>query len=220
MIRWRRLVTRLVIRYGRRTPPGADVSLDALHDPGFVAIDVETTGLDPRREALVAVAAMPFVRGEARAAFVTLVSPGRPIPPGATAVHGIRDEDVAKAPGVAEVLERLDTACAGRIVVGHDVAFDLAVVGAARAAHGLPPWPVVALCTRRLTRAAQPHVRDSRLETVAATLGLSTAGRHTADGDARMAGEILLALLPALRARGARSVADLVRLQRAAAPYD
>jgi DNA polymerase III epsilon subunit-like protein len=194
--------------------------LDVLHDPGFVAIDVETTGLDPRRDQLVAVAALPFVGGAVRAGLVTLVRPGRPIPPAATAVHGLRDDDVADAPEVAVVLATLDTACAGQIVVGHDVAFDLGVIGAARAAHGFTRWDVLALCTRRLARAADPHVRDSRLESVAAALGVSTAGRHTPDGDARMAGEILLALLPTLRARGARTVADLLRLQRAAGTYD
>jgi hypothetical protein len=35
-----------------------------------------------------------------------------------------------------------------------------------------------------------------------------------------MAGAILLALLPPLRARGARTLADLLRLQTATSPYD
>lgn len=185
-----------------------------------MAIDVETTGLDPRRDALVAAAAMPFVRGAPQPGLVTLVNPGRGIPPASTAVHGITDPDVADAPSVPEALRLVDAACAGWLLVGHDVAFDLEVFRTARARHAMPPVHAIALDTRRLTRVVDPHARDSRLEVVAERLGISARGRHTADGDARIAGEILVALLPALRGRGARSVADLLRLQRATAPSD
>ena len=220
MIRWRSALTRLVVRYGRHKPPKAAVSIDALLDTGFIAIDVETTGLDPHRDALVAVAAIPFVAGEARPGLVTLVNPGRPIPATATAIHGLSDADVEHAPTVGEVLPRFDALSMNRVLVGHDVGFDLGVLAAARATLGLPPRSVIALDTRRLVRAVGPAMRDSRLEVVAARFGVTPAGRHTADGDARMAGEIFHALLPALRARGARTVADLVHLQRATPLYD
>jgi DNA polymerase III epsilon subunit-like protein len=217
---WRTAMTRVIVRYRRGAPPGDGLSLDSLHDPGFVAIDVETTGLDPRRDALVAVAAIPFVGGQAQTGFVSLVRPGRPIPPAATAVHGIRDQDVIDAPAVDRILPRVEAACAGRVIAGHDIDFDLTVLRTAHAAQGLAPWQAIALCTRRLARAAIPGIRDTSLEVVAARLGVSTAGRHTADGDARMAGAILIALLPALHSLGARTVGDLLRLVRTAPAYD
>ena len=219
MTRWRATITGLFVRY-RGVPAGAHVPLDALLDPGFMAIDVETTGLDPRRDALVAAAAIPFVRGVPQPGLVTLVNPGVGIPPASTAVHGITERDVADAPSVPEALQLVDAACAGWLLVGHDVAFDLEVFRTARARHAFPSVDAIALDTRRLTRVVDPHAGDSRLEAVAERLGISAEGRHTADGDARIAGEILVALLPALRARGARSVADLLRLQRATAPSD
>ena len=200
--------------------PGDDMPLEALHNSGFVAIDVETTGLDSRRDALVALAAIPFVGGEARTGLVTLVQPGRSIPPAATAVHGIRDEDVIDAPGIDQVLAQVEAVCSGRVIVGHDIDFDLAMLHAAHAARGLAPWPHIPLCTRRLTRAAHLNLSDSRLEVVAARLGASTEGRHTAEGDARMAAAILFGLLPALRSRGAQTVGDLLRLARTAPAYD
>lgn len=218
MIGWRRAIAQFVVRY--RHTAGTAVPLAALDDPGFVAIDVETTGLDPRLDALVAVAAVPFVGGVPREGLVSLVNPGRPIPPAATAIHGISHADIADAPTVAEIVPRLDARCDGRIVVGHDVAFDLAMLAAAREALGLAAPAVVALDTRRLARVVDPAARDSRLEVIATRLGLSAHGRHTADGDARMAGAIFFRLLPALRRRGARTVADLLRLQRAAPLYD
>ena len=208
----------LLVRYRRL--PGTEATLEALQDPGFLAIDVETTGLNVRRDALVAVAVVPFVGGVPRDGLVSRVNPGRPIPAAATAIHGISDADVTDAPTVADVVPRVDAWCDGRIVVGHDVAFDLAMLAAARKVLGLVAPSLIAVDTRRLVRAVDPAARDTRLELVATRLGLSTAGRHTPDGDARMAGAILTRLLPALHRRGARTIGDLLRLQRAAPLHD
>jgi len=207
---WRRIVTRWT------ATPGRDITTAMLATRGFVAIDVETTGLDPGRDALVAIAAVPFLGGGPAPGFVTLVNPGRAIPSASTAIHGITDADVAGAPRAADALPRFDGVCAGHVLVGHDVGFDLAVLAVARGA----PATAIALDTRRLARAVGARGDDTRLESVAARFDIPVTGRHTADGDARIAGCVFLALLPALERRGARTVADLLRLQRAASPYD
>jgi DNA polymerase III epsilon subunit-like protein len=195
---------------------GARLPLARLFDPGFVAIDLETTGLDPRRDAIVSVAAIPFTCGRATRGFVTLVNPGRSIPPAATMIHGIDDAAVAGAPLASDVLPWLAEVCARRIVVGHDVHFDLAMFRRSGVPVARAVSRGVVLDTRRLARAVNPRADSLPLETLAADLGIDVTDRHTAQGDARMAGEILLALLPALEARGARTVADLLRLQRSA----
>ena len=196
----------------------ARVPLSHLFDPGFVAIDLETTGLDPRRDAIVAAAAIPFVHGRARPGFVALVNPGRSIPPAATDIHGIDDAAVAGAPPVHTVLPQLAAACGARILVGYDIGFDLAMLRRAGSPAGADLARRVALDSRRLVKIVHPTRPDRPLEVAAAALGLDVRGRHTADGDARMAGEMLVMLLPALEALGAASVADLMRLQRAS-PY-
>jgi DNA polymerase-3 subunit epsilon/CBS domain-containing protein len=201
----------------RRLAVGDSTPLDALLDPGFVAIDVETTGLNPRRDAIVAVAAIPFEAGRSRPGFVTLVNPRRPIPAQSTAIHGINDAAVATAPSIVEVLPRFDSVCTRRIVIGHDVAFDVAVLEQSRTTNaGLSPR--LTLDTRQLARAL--GYRDTRLEVLAPQLHVPVVGRHTAEGDARMAGEIMLGLLPALRGHGVRTLGDLIRLQRSAPVED
>jgi DNA polymerase III epsilon subunit-like protein len=210
-------VVELFARIWRRLAVGDSTTMDALLDPGFVAIDVETTGLNVRLDSIVSVAAIPFEGGRSRPGFVTLVNPGRPIPSQSTAIHGIDDGAVAAAPPIREVLPRLDAVCTRRIMVGHDVAFDVAVLKQARThAEGLSPR--LTLDTRLLARAV--GFRDTALERLAAQLRVPVVGRHTAEGDARMAGEILLALLPALRRHGVRTLGDLIRLQRSAPVED
>jgi DNA polymerase III epsilon subunit-like protein len=200
----------------RLSHPGHDVSIETLLDPGFVAIDLETTGLDPRRDDVVAAAAIPFVRGHPKPGYVTLVDPGRPIPPASTRIHGIGDATVAGAPSMDEVLPRLDAICAGRLLVGHDVAFDLAVLARARRRRGLSALELLALDTRRLAVALHPGWRrDAELERVAERLEIEVSGRHTAEGDARLAGMILLALLEQFRRRGVVTIAALAWAQTA-----
>ncbi len=201
----------------RRRAPGADVPIGVLLDPGFVAIDLETTGLDPRRDDVVSLAAIPFAGGQPEPGYVTLVDPGRPIPPASTRIHGIDDTHVVGAPSLDDVLPRFDAACAGRVLVGHDVVFDLAVLARARRRRGLPEPGLVALDTRRLAVALHPSWRQAaELEVVATRLGIRVVGRHTAEGDARLAGEILVALLPHFQQRGLFTVGALSWAQTAA----
>jgi DNA polymerase III epsilon subunit family exonuclease len=180
----------------------------------FVAIDLETTGLDAGRDAAVAVAVVPFRGGEPIGGYETLVNPGRPIPAASTRIHGITDEMVMAAPRLGEVLDEIEILCGDHVVVGHGVAFDLAILERVRRAHHRQPLRNTALCTMRLAAALHPGWTDVTLESLAARLGVPVVGRHTARGDALVAGALMLGLLPELARRGHRTLADAIWLQR------
>ena len=196
-----------------RRPARDGLALDALAAQGFVAVDLETTGLDPRRAAIVAVAAVPYVAGRAGPAYAALVNPGRPIPAASTAIHGITDAMVRDAPPIGELLPALDGIWSGRILVGHNVGFDVAILNRELRGHGGAPLAGPALDVGRLAAALHPEWRDVSLEALAARLGVVVTGRHTAEGDARAAGDLLPALLPELAARGFRTVPELIWFQ-------
>jgi DNA polymerase-3 subunit epsilon len=180
----------------------------------FVALDLETTGLDPRRDAIVSVAAIPFVDGSPAAGYVTLVDPGRPIPPDSTAIHGITDGMVRGAPAVPQALRAAERALDGGLIVGHHVDFDMAMLARARRAHGLPALRTGVVDTARLAAALHPHWRDVSLERLTERLGIELIGRHTAEGDALTAGRIFVALLSELPSRGVGTVRELLWFQR------
>jgi len=196
-----RLWRRLEARRGPR--------IETLLRDGFVAIDVETTGLDPVRDDLVAFAAVPFAHGVPATGYSTLVDPGRSIPPASTAIHGITDAMVAGAPDARELAASLDGLLAGRLLVGHGIDFDLAVINRVRRASGLRPLRHVALDTLLLDAVLRPGSRDFSLEHLAGRLGVEVVGRHTALGDALTAGRMLLALLPDLERAGFRTIPEL-----------
>jgi len=119
--------------------------LSLLEDPLVVAWDLETTGPDPLVHEILEMAAVT-----AHGDFTTRVKPLGPIPAAATAVHGIRPQDVASSPGVmlglegllrflGEQLRKKHTRPARILMVGHNSkTFDSPMLaGEICAAHGL-----------------------------------------------------------------------------------
>ncbi|WP_181706992.1 DUF294 nucleotidyltransferase-like domain-containing protein [Chthonobacter rhizosphaerae] len=175
-----------------------------------VVLDTETTGLDPARARLLQIGAVTIAGGQLRAdeTFETLVDPGEPIPAASTRVHGIDDRTVAGAPAAAAALERLESWIGGRLVIGHSVGFDLAILKREAQRFDRPPPLLRALDTRLLARIANPNLPDVSLEVLASWLNLEISGRHTALGDARATAAIFLALVRKLREKGIRTVAE------------
>lgn len=98
---------------------------DILSMKDFCVLDVETTGLHWRTDRIVQIGIIkvenliPVVR------FNTLVNPEIPIPPRATAIHGITDKDVMSAPTYAEIADQVFSILNKTTVVGHNVTFDI-----------------------------------------------------------------------------------------------
>jgi DNA polymerase III subunit epsilon len=196
----------------RRTRVPADVPL---RDLAFVAVDTETTGLDPRRDALVALAAIPFAAGVAGPpAFSGLVNPGRAIPDGARAIHGIGDAEVRDAPLAEVVLPGFLGACRDRVLVAHTAGFDLTLINRAAKRAGLPPLDGPVLDVGALAHGVFPSWWDLSLEGLARLTEVEPVGRHTAEGDAVTAGTIFLKLVPLLEQHGVCTLAAALRLQR------
>ena len=93
--------------------------------PPMVAIDIETTGLDPARDAIIEIAAVRFNGHRVEAEWSTLVNPGKPIPAFITQLTGITNEMVRNAPNLQDVLQEFADFVGDDPVVGHNVRFDL-----------------------------------------------------------------------------------------------
>ena len=83
-------------------------------DRPLVCFDLETTGTSVDRDRIVEIGLVRVEPDGTRREYRTLVNPEMPIPPGASAVHGIHDADVRVAPNLAavarEVIEFFDGA--------------------------------------------------------------------------------------------------------------
>ncbi len=95
----------------------------------LVALDTETTGMDPMRDRIVEFAGVKLHPDGRRETFRTLVNPKEPIPPESSRVHGITDDTVRDAPTFAETARDILLFLAGADLTGYNIArFDLPVL--------------------------------------------------------------------------------------------
>ena len=194
----------------------------------LLILDTETTGLDVKRDRVVSIAALPLhgPRAYKARALDLLVNPGMPIPPKSSLIHGITDAMVGTAPGFGDVAAELIPLVAGRVLVGHNVGFDAAMLRREAVLAGVR-WPEPpTLCLTQIEALLAPEGADLSLDAMAARRGIDIHGRHTALGDVLVSAEILLHMLPELAARGvttygaaaefASRAAAVIRDQRAA----
>ena len=113
-----------------------------------VSLDLETTGLRARTDRIVQIGAIQSQ--DELAQFAALVQPGVPIPAASTRIHGITDEMVAGADELPLVMPRLRAHLTDCLILGYNIGFDLAVLDAEAARHGLDWGWNAALCLRQL----------------------------------------------------------------------
>ncbi len=156
----------------------------------YVALDLETTGLDADRDAIIEVGAVKFCDDEVLDTFSTFVNPGRPIPLQITELTGIRDDDVAGAPGLHDVLSRLARFVGQRPIVGHSVQFDLNFLGRHSRLFENERFDTFELASVLL-----PHAERYSLRALAKMLGIKTERAHRALDDAQATHRLFRILL-------------------------
>ncbi|MCB2180196.1 DNA polymerase III subunit epsilon [bacterium] len=93
--------------------------------PSIVALDIETTGLDPEKDAITEIGAIRFNSRRIEEEFSTLVNPMRGIPEFITRLTGINNAMVQNAPPIEDVLPELEAFVGDLPILGHNVQFDV-----------------------------------------------------------------------------------------------
>jgi DNA polymerase-3 subunit epsilon len=187
----------------------------------LLAFDLETTGVDPWVDVPVSFALVTMRRGRPRRSVVALVDPGRPIPAGATAVHGVTDERVASeglslTDALAVIADALvDASARGVPVVGMKLDFDLTIVDTQlrlATGRGLEErgFRAPVLDALVLDRQADRYRRGPRtLSDLCRHYGVGLAHAHDAAADATAAAAVVRALARRYRWLGRRSAEEL-----------
>jgi DNA polymerase III subunit epsilon len=182
----------------------------------FIAIDVETTGLDPRRDEVISFAGIPIesARIVAPEAVSGLVRPRDATTGASTEIHGLRDYDLTGAPQAPDALAPLAVAMRGRIPVVHAQWVERTFLR--KAGCPLPRRIVDTALLWRLLSVGRGE-RDPgtcSLSTIAWGLGLPAHRPHTAEGDTLTAAQVFLAMATRLEPLGRSTVRELTRARR------
>ena len=182
----------------RRTP---------VADAEFLAVDFETTGIDPRRHQIVSMGWLPIVAGgrinlsQARHHVIAGVDVGQ-----SAVLHGITDTHTAQGTPLATALEELRAALEGRLMLAHFAALETGFMdAAAQRVWGckvrLHVVDTFQLERRHMERmGTYPRGEDLRLPRVRARYHLPHYASHNALTDAQACAELFLAQLHATRA--------------------
>ena len=161
----------------------------------IVCFDLETTGIDPASDRIVEISILRVEPDGTRQTRTRRINPGRPIPEGATAIHGIRDEDVADAPSFRQVAKGLLELLEGADLAGFNVArFDIPLLDREFRDCKLS----LGLDQRRIVDAMTIFHRMEPRDLSAATrfyLDREHTGAHAAEADVAVSFEILEAQL-------------------------
>lgn len=183
-------------------------------------LDVETTGTNAEIDRVIEVGVVVGLNGVIVERYGWLVNPGQPISPESTAVHGIKDEDVADKPPFSAIAHELLDALAGRVPAAYNASFDRGFILAELERAGIRPASPPPAMRREVdwldplvfARELYKHEDSRTLADMAARLGVSMERAHRATDDAEAALLVLYAL--AKDPRVPRAYGGLVQEQR------
>ncbi|WP_121252139.1 3'-5' exonuclease [Nocardioides ferulae] len=178
----------------------------------LLAVDLETTGLSPHRDRVLAIGWVPVNGGRIELAGARRVLVGHDDPGPAVAIHGLTHDDLVQGLPLHQALRLLDDALAGRALLAHHAPMEVGFLRAAYRRLG-EPLPAVlrsgpVVCTLRLERRLLHRAHSElpagalRLWRARARHGLPPVRSHDALGDALAAAELYLAQLAELEADG------------------
>lgn len=143
----------------------------------YYVVDVETTGLNPRRDRIIEIAWLKVQNSVIVDSFTTLVNPECSIPADASRINRIYDADVVTAPKYAEIREKVKQELVGATVIGHNVTFDLNFI---RYLLGETDGRIIYVDTLSLARRIFPELSSYKLENLCKSLHLSQQSTHRA----------------------------------------
>src|SRR5512139_3272284 len=173
----------------------------------IVAIDIETTGLNEERDAIIEIGAVKFKGRRVEDEWSSLINPGRHIPEFISGLTGISDVEVRNAPRFREVAEALEAFVGDAPVVGHNVRFDLGFLQRA----GLFQYNEV-IDTYELASVLMPTASRYNLGALGKQLGILLPATHRALDDARVTMAAFNRLFEMARELPLDLVAEFVRL--------
>lgn len=151
----------------------------------IIVFDLETTGLSSARDRITEIGAVKLRNMEVVEEFQTFVNPECHIPQEITNKTGITDEMVENASCEKDAVEKFIEFAGRGVLVAHNADFDTSFIRVCCERCGIE-YKFSFLDTLALCRAALPHLKNHKLDTVAKDYKLGDFNHHRAIDDAKM----------------------------------
>lgn len=176
------------------TSPPAAAYDGAMERMRFAVVDVETTSGDPTTGRVMEVAVLALDGAVERLRWDSLIDPRERVPGFIRKLTGIDNDMLAAAPHFIDVVRTLETLTEARILVAHNVRFDMTALEHEFARTGLV-FDRPTLCTERLARQFVPQLSHYNLGSLCRYFGIPFPAAHRALSDAEATAALLSRLL-------------------------
>ena len=137
----------------------------------YIAVDLETTGLDAKRDRIIEIGAVRVENGQKTASFHTMINPRRALEERIVRLTGISDEMVENAPDIGDKIGEFLDFCGQLPLLGHHVIFDYSFLKRAAVNQGLE-FERAGLDTLQLCRRFMPQEEKKNLEAACSFFGI------------------------------------------------
>lgn len=159
----------------------------------YVAIDLETTGLDPKRDRVIEIGAVKVIEGRIVEKLSCFVNPRMAITEYTKELTGITDEMVSEAPDMDTLIESVVAFCSELPILGHHIIFDYSFLKRAAVNKGLE-FEKNGIDTLAICRKYMPEEEKKNLMSACTYFGISMDASHRAVPDAQAAHYLYQAL--------------------------
>lgn len=161
----------------------------------FIFFDFETTGLSPRTDRVIEIAALRVGQGGAvLGSFESLIRIDRHLPPFITKLTGISDKMLVNQRAASIVFPEFFEFIGNSVVVSYNIPFDMGFLRA-EATRLHQPIHNASMCALQMARRKLPQLRDHKLQTVARHCGCKQTQNHRALDDCHMALEAFVQVM-------------------------
>lgn len=175
----------------------------------FVALDLETTGLDFAKDDIIEVGVARVELGEVVETFEQLISTDKEIPYRVKQLTGITEKDLVGSPQLSDVLPRLKDFVGNLPVIAHNAQFDIQFLKANGYQVKSPIYDTLAI-----SRIVIPRARNHRLETLLKGFHLYSEVSHRAGEDSCSVARLFLCLCETMKAMGPAILNSINRMVR------
>lgn len=145
----------------------------------YIAVDLETTGLNPKVDKIIEIGAVRVIDGNITARYETFVNPYRKLEERVIALTGIRDDQIESAPGINTVIGEFLEFSKDLPILGHHVIFDFSFLKRAAVNEG-KEFERQGIDTLKLARRFMPPEEKKNLKAACEYFGIRQEKNHRA----------------------------------------
>lgn len=155
----------------------------------YVAIDIETTGLNPKTDRIIEIAAIKIKDDEIVDSFQSLINPRKTLSDFIKKLTGIQEEDLQNAPDLQYVLLDFIEFCDGYCLLGHNIMFDYSFIKRNAVNLGFE-FEKEGIDTLEIARKILPNLEKKSLSYLCEYFNIENKNHHRALDDAKAASSL------------------------------